>query len=139
MTPMEYGQRVQDALRVLIEDRFADRESPVRSRAALSKALGHGEARQYVAGRFAPQGKDGKVRDLTVPDLIEFARALGLDGAGLLLRAQQVVESEEGARVIAFPVLSGTPPIVTDEELIGQPSVAEPPRVNVEGNEDPGD
>lgn len=105
MTPMEYGVRVQDALRMLIEDRFGERNSPVRSRAALSKALGHGDARQYVASRFKAQGKDGKIRDLTVPDLLAFARAIGLNAHDLLVRAQAMVD-EAGATIHNFPVPS---------------------------------
>lgn len=108
MTPMEYGERVQAELRSLLEERFEDRDSPVRSRAALSKALGH-DARQYVASRFAPQGKAGVIRDLTVPDLLAFARAMGLDAHELLARAQAAVdggESGSGAEIHRLPIPS---------------------------------
>lgn len=99
MTPMEYGERVQDALRHLIEERLDDRSSPVRSRAELSRALGHGEARQYVASRFKPDPKSGKVRDFTVPDLMAFASALGLQGVALLETAREIVDQESGGSI----------------------------------------
>jgi hypothetical protein len=91
-SPMEYGERVQDALRALIEKRFKESESPVRSRAELSRALGHGNARQYVASRFKPDPKSGMVRDFTLPDLLAFAEALGLDGGDLLQAARDAVD-----------------------------------------------
>jgi hypothetical protein len=92
MTPIEYGERVQDALRALIEKRFREDASPVHNRAELSRALGHGEARQYVASRFKPDPKSGKLRDFTVPDLLSFAAALNLDGSALLDEARAIVD-----------------------------------------------
>ena len=94
-SPMEYGARVQDALRALIEERFLEDSSPVRNKAELSRALGHGNAKQYVASRFTPDSKSGKVRDLTVPDLLAFAAALGLDGSDLLARARRRADGAE--------------------------------------------
>lgn len=41
-------------------------------------------------------------------------------------------------QVLQFPVPSGPPPTVSDEDLIGQPSVAMPdPKEDVEGDRDP--
>lgn len=94
-SPMQYGERVQDALRALIEKRFREDDSPVRNRAELSRALGHGEGRQYVASRFKPDPKSGKLRDFTIPDLLAFATALGLDGGDLLQSARDIVDGED--------------------------------------------
>lgn len=92
-SPLEYGQGVQNALREEIRDAMRHRDAKVTSLAALSRALGHGDARQYIASRFAADPKSGKVRDLTVPDVVAIGHALGIPAEELLRRAKEAADA----------------------------------------------
>lgn len=93
-SPLEYGQRVQEELREQIRDVLRERGAAVRSLAALTKALGQGDNRQYIASRFAVDPVSGKIRDLTVGDVIAIGRAIGVPGDELLRRAREIVDGD---------------------------------------------
>ena len=101
----------------------------------LARALSRNDG--YVSER-----RNGK-RSWSVDDVDVIAEALGLDGLDLMLTVLGRMDPPADGRVIPFPIPSdpspSVPDEVTDEELIGLPSVAEPPRHDVEGDEDPED
>lgn len=107
--------------------------------ASLAKLIG--ESKQYVGSRLgAGNPHTGKRVELNVADLFAIAGAFDMEPAELLGRAAAAADAaDELAARRANRNPSGVPGMVTDEDLIGLPSVAEPERDDVEGPEDPED
>ena len=99
---------------------------------ALAEAadIPYGTLRRYLAAE----------RYIDVAVLEQLATALGTTAADLVREAQL---RTAGATIHPFPSPAASPsdlpPTVTDEDLIGLPSVAEPEREDVEGEADPED
>ena len=107
----------------------SEHEQPPTGR-DLARALSRNDG--YVSER-----KNGK-RSWSVDDIDVIADQLGVDGLDLMLTVLGRMQPPSAGRVIPFPVPSGPPPTVSDEDLIGQPSVAMPdPKEDVEGDRDP--
>jgi hypothetical protein len=108
---------------------ISEHEAPPTGR-DLARAL-------YRNDGYVSERKNGK-RAWSIDDLDVIAGELKTTGLDLMLTVLGRMDPPESGKVLQFPVPSGPPPTVTDEELIGQPSVATPePRNDVEGTEDP--
>lgn len=111
---------------------------------SLAKLIG--ESKQYVGSRLgAGNPHTGKRVEINVADLFAIAGAMDLDATDLLGRAKAAAEEgdelaikrAERAKDFGSDPSPTVPDEVTDEELRGLPSVAEPVRNDVEGDEEP--